>query len=70
MDLFARKIIGWSLSSSPDTTLVSGALQMAWESRGRLGNVMFHSDQGSQYTSLAYQQLLWRCRMKQSVSRI
>lgn len=69
MDLFARKIIGWSLSSSADTTLVSRALQMAWESRGRPENIMFHSDQGSQYTSLAYQQLLWRCRMKQSISR-
>ncbi|TXQ80072.1 integrase core domain-containing protein, partial [Escherichia coli] len=28
-----------------------------------------HSDQGSQYTGLKYQQLLWRCRINQSVSR-
>ncbi|MDD9276841.1 integrase core domain-containing protein, partial [Escherichia coli] len=38
-------------------------------SRGQPRDVMFHSDQGSQYTGLKYQQLLWRYRIKQSVSR-
>ncbi|MDY8503195.1 integrase core domain-containing protein, partial [Escherichia coli] len=37
--------------------------------RGQPRDVMFHSDQGSQYTGLKYQQLLWRYRIKQSVSR-
>ncbi|WP_373370586.1 IS3 family transposase [Pectobacterium parmentieri] len=69
MDLFARRIIGWSLSANADTALISGALRMAYGSRGRPMNVMFHSDQGSQYTGMKYQQLLWRYRMKQSVSR-
>ncbi|WP_211026698.1 IS3 family transposase [Pectobacterium versatile] len=69
MDLFARRIIGWSLSENADTALISGALRMAYESRGQPTDVMFHSDQGSQYTGLKYQQLLWRYRMKQSVSR-
>ncbi|WP_157915063.1 integrase core domain-containing protein, partial [Escherichia coli] len=31
--------------------------------------VMFHSDQGSHYTSRQYRQALWRCRIKQSMSR-
>ncbi|MEF5937629.1 integrase core domain-containing protein, partial [Escherichia coli] len=43
--------------------------RMAYEVRGQPRDVMFHSDQGSQYTGLKYQQLLWRYRIKQSVSR-
>jgi putative transposase len=69
MDLFARRIIGWALSANADTALISRALRMACESRGQPANVMFHSDQGSQYTGLKYQQMLWRYRMTQSVSR-
>lgn len=69
MDLFARRIIGWSLSANADTALVSSALRMAYEMRGQPREVMFHSDQGSQYTGLKYQQVLWRYRIKQSVSR-
>ncbi|EIW8473882.1 IS3 family transposase [Klebsiella pneumoniae] len=69
MDLFARRVIGWSLSVHADTALISSALRMAYETRGQPRDVMFHSDQGSQYTGLKYQQLLWRYRIKQSVSR-
>lgn len=69
MDLFARKVIGWSLSVHADTALISSALRMAYETRGQPRDVMFHSDQGSQYTGLKYQQVLWRCRINQSVSR-
>jgi len=45
------------------------ALQMAWEARGKPAGVMFHSDQGSHYTSRQFRQLLWRCRIRQSMSR-
>ncbi|WP_407227306.1 IS3-like element ISEc31 family transposase [Escherichia coli] len=69
MDLFARRVIGWSLSANADTALISSALRMAYEVRGQPRDVMFHSDRGSQYTGLKYQQLLWRYRIKQSVSR-
>ncbi|EPZ6599583.1 IS3-like element ISEc31 family transposase, partial [Escherichia coli] len=69
MDIFARRVIGWSLSANADTALISSALRMAYEVRGQPRDVMFHSDQGSQYTGLKYQQLLWRYRIKQSVSR-
>ncbi|HFU7849322.1 TPA: IS3 family transposase [Escherichia coli] len=68
MDLFARRVIGWSLSAHADTALISSALRMAYETRGQPRDVVFHSDQGSQYTGLKYQQLLWRCRINQSVS--
>lgn len=69
LDLFARKPVGWALSLSPDTELVKKALTMAYESRGEPEEVMFHSDQGCQYTSLGFRQLLWRYRMTQSLSR-
>jgi putative transposase len=69
MDLFARKLVGWAMSNSPDTKLAAKALSMAFESIGRPSNVMFHSDQGSTYTSMNYRQLLWRYQIKQSMSR-
>ena len=69
LDLFARKPVGWALSNSPNTALTSKALQMAFESRGRPKGLIFHSDQGCHYTSIAYRQLLWRYQIKQSMSR-
>lgn len=69
MDLFARKPVGWAMSNSPDTKLAAKALTMAFESRGRPKGVMFHSDQGSTYTSRNYRQLLWRYQIEQSMSR-
>ncbi|MFV8449445.1 IS3 family transposase [Vibrio campbellii] len=69
LDLFSRRVVGWSLSDRPDADLVCRALEMAWEQRGRPKNVMFHSDQGSQYSSRKYRQRLWRYRITQSMSR-
>jgi len=69
IDLFARKPIGWAMSFSPDSKLTGKALSMAFESRGKPRGVMFHSDQGSLYTSRSYRQLLWRYQIKQSLSR-
>jgi len=69
IDLFARKPIGWAMSLSPDSKLTGKALSMAYESRGNPKGIMFHSDQGSHYTSRHYRQLLWRYQIKQSLSR-
>lgn len=69
LDLFARKIVGWAMSLSPDSALTCKALMMAYESRGKPSNVMFHSDQGSHYTSRKFRQLIWRYQIKQSMSR-
>ncbi len=69
MDLFARKPIGWAMSFSPDSELTGKALSHAFESRGRPEGVMFHSDQGSHYTSTKFRQLLWRYQIRQSMSR-
>lgn len=69
LDLFARKIVGWAISSSPNSQLTSKALRMAFESRGRPKGLLFHSDQGCHYTSLKFRQTLWRFQIKQSLSR-
>jgi len=69
MDLYARRIIGWACSDSPDSELTCAALQMAYESRGKPEGVMFHSDQGCHYTSKKYRQRLWRYQIIQSMSR-
>ncbi|WP_447595622.1 IS3 family transposase [Aquipseudomonas campi] len=69
IDLFARRVVGWAFSSKPDADLVIKALDVAYEQRGRPQNVLFHSDQGSQYGSRGFRQRLWRYRFKQSMSR-
>nr|WP_156129930.1 IS3 family transposase [Aeromonas australiensis] len=69
LDLFARKPVGWAMSLSPDSELTCKALTMAFESRGRPQGVMFHSDQGSHYTSRRFRQQLWRYQLTQSMSR-
>ena len=69
LDLFSRKAIGWAMSFSPDTELTVKALEMAFESRGKPKNLIFHSDQGCHYTSLKYRQRLWKYQITQSMSR-
>lgn len=69
IDLYARRIVGWACSTSPDSQLTIQALRMAYEARGRPKRVMFHSDQGCHYTSKAFRQYLWRYQLKQSMSR-
>lgn len=69
LDLYGRKVIGFALSDSPDSELTKRALSNAFEGRGRPQGVMFHSDQGSHYTSLTFRQLIWKYQIKQSMSR-
>jgi len=57
------------MSLSPDSELTGKALSMAFETRGKPDNLMFHLDQGIHYTSRKYRQLLWRYQIKQSMSR-
>jgi len=58
LDVFSRRIVGWAMESYLRTELVLKALNMALAQR-RPAAVIHHSDQGSQYTSLAFGQ---RCR--------
>jgi putative transposase len=69
MDLFSRRVIGWSVSASNDTDLVCSALKAAVMTRGKLcGNVIHHSDRGSTYASDRYQKLIKSLLMQQSMS--
>jgi len=69
LDLYTRRVVGWSLSDKPNATLVIKALEHAYQQRGKPEVILFHSDQGSQYTSLRFRQLLWRYQITQSMSR-
>ncbi|WP_017904421.1 DDE-type integrase/transposase/recombinase, partial [Pseudomonas asplenii] len=69
LDLYSRRVVGWAMSARPDAELVIKALDRAYEMRGRPRDILFHSDQGSQYGSRSFRQRLWRYRMTQSMSR-
>lgn len=58
MDLYSRRIVGWSMKANMTSQLVTDALMMALHRRGRPRKVLHHSDQGSQYTSEQFQALL------------
>lgn len=69
MDLFSRRIVGWSLSRRLKESLVIEALKMALCQRKLNSGLILHSDRGSQYASKGYQQLLKRYRINGSMSR-
>ncbi len=69
IDLFSRKVVGWALSTSMETTLVSRAFLNAYNTRKPAPGLMFHSDRGVQYTSNAFRTLLDERNVKQSMSR-
>ena len=69
LDLYSRKIVGWSLSNRMKTSLVSDALKMAIWRRKPGKDIIFHSDRGSQYCSRKFQKLLKSHKMKSSMSK-
>lgn len=69
MDLFSRRIIGWSMSDSLQSQLVLDALMMATAARRPGDDLLHHSDRGSQYASDAFQELLRRHNITCSMSR-
>ena len=69
LDLFSRKVIGWSMSNKNNSQLVEDALTMAIGQRGKAKNGILHSDQGSTYASTRYQQLIKSSSLICSMSR-
>lgn len=71
LDLFSRKVVGWAMSANPDTHLILEALNQAVILRQVTSKtaLLFHSDQGCQYTSHAYQNRLSDLGIKASMSR-
>jgi len=69
LDLFSRKVVGWSVGDSLQTTLVSDALHDAVKKRSpERGELLHHSDRGCQYTSDDYQQTLRTLGIEVSMS--
>jgi putative transposase len=54
LDAWSRRVVGWSIDSTPRTALVTNALGMAIEQRCPRGATIIHSDQGTQFTSWAF----------------
>ena len=58
IDLFSRRVVGWSMKAEMNVQLVADALVMAIWRRGKPDALLHHSDQGSQYTSQQFQTLM------------
>jgi putative transposase len=69
IDLFSRRVVGWSMQSRMTTDLALQALLMAVWRRKPKGTVTLHSDQGSQYTSREWQTFLRQHNLEASMSR-
>ena len=69
IDLFSRKVVGWSMDKNMDKHLVIGALLMAVYQRRPTGPVLVHSDQGSQYGSSDYLAFMKEHNLEPSMSR-
>ena len=70
LDLFSRKVVGWAMAEQMDTALVEAAWRMAVQGRRPSSSLLHHSDQGSQYTSTAYQNCLSSANIQVSMSRV
>ena len=70
LDLFSRRVVGWSMKSEMTAPLVVDALTMAIWRRGKPEELLHHSDQGSQYTSEDFQSLLADQGIVCSMSRL
>jgi transposase InsO family protein len=69
IDLYSRKIVGWSMAERMKTKLVNDALIMAiWQRKPQKG-LLWHTDRGSQYASNSHRQLLKQHGIEQSMSR-
>ncbi len=69
IDLFSRRVVGWSAADHMRSELIANALKMAVSRRGSVNGLMHHSDRGSQYASHDYQALLKRLGIISSMSR-
>jgi putative transposase len=69
LDLYSRKIVGWAMGPSLDTSLVLASWQMAWSQRQPSAGLLFHSDRGSQYASAEFRRALQAREVVLSMSR-
>jgi putative transposase len=70
IDVFARRIVGWRVSSSLRTDLALDALEQAIWSRAETEGLVHHSDRGAQYLSIRYTERLAEAGMEPSVGSV
>jgi putative transposase len=73
LDMGSRRIVGFALGEHHDAPLAEAALQMAVAVRGgrnAIGGVIFHTDQGSEYTAGSFRAACGRCGITQSMGRV
>lgn len=69
IDLFSRKVVGWAIDTTMQTSLCIRALHRALAARGAMRGAVHHTDRGVQYASHAYRQALKEAGLTQSMSR-
>ena len=69
IDLYSRRVVGWSMSPTMTSQLVTDAFIMAIWRRGKPDSLLHHSDQGSQYSSEQFQRLMADHGITGSMSR-
>lgn len=69
IDLFSRKVVGWSMSASLKRQIAIDALEMAIAARNPAPGLIHHSDRGVQYACGDYQKVIRRAGMRPSMSR-
>ncbi|MCP4898527.1 MAG: IS3 family transposase, partial [bacterium] len=69
IDVWSRRCVGWAMANHPRTELVVNALHMAIQQR-RPTNVIHHSDQGCQYTSIAFGKRCWDFSVQLSMGSV
>lgn len=70
LDLFSRRVVGWAMADHMEASLVEDALKMALRQRQPEAGLLHHSDQGRQYTSVAYQSRLANAHCQVSMSQV
>lgn len=70
LDVYSRKVVGWSMANHLRSELVAAALQMALCRRNPSAGLIHHSDRGSQYTALSFGNKLQEAGIVPSMSRV
>lgn len=68
LDLFSRKVVAYRVSPKNSTYLITSTFRQAYQNRNAPQSLMFHSDQGAQYTSKTFRKLLRMNKVVQSFS--
>lgn len=69
IDLFSRRVVGWSMQPRIETSITLDALTMALKRRQPMERIVLHSDQGTQYSSIEFQSYMRENNIDASMSR-